>query len=588
MAEPNQGANSPFIVGVSGHRDLDPGEFDRLRDAVRGFVGELKQHLPETELRLIVGMAAGADLLVAQTALSMGVVVEAVLPMPLDQYASDFDPDSLSVLRSLLARPDVRCVELSPPTPAVGEVGAAAVGARDAMYANLTEVLVRRSALLLALWDGNTSHLAGGTADTVLRYLGVRGEDAPADDPLSFVTAGEDMDAAERLVYWTPTTRLGGEGTAAANGPCYLRGLGDCVLETQRDMPAQLSLQLSLLDHYNRDYRLLRERGRLGGTDSLLATLPDDAPLREPMMLEDIDAQYGKADALAVHYQLRSDRLFGLFGLMTFAMGLAYLAYEKLTDSRMLLATYLFVLLSSLGLYYTLRRRRWFAKHLTYRALAETMRVKFYLRLAGVDHRVDTLSVLSLSGIDRFRGFSWISYVLGGVEVVDLHAAQPASEAMARSRCVQRAWIDSQHRYFTAKVARLERSSHRVHALRDAVFVVILVVIVALFLFGGALHHVEIGAGVTLHNLLTFCMGFLAVLLGAWELHQDKMATRELLWQYRNQLNHYSRARAQLDRMGDIARRNSVLVELGRDSLMEGYLWTIHRYHREHEPPSAG
>jgi hypothetical protein len=29
-------------------------------------------------------------------------------------------------------------------------------------------------------------------------------------------------------------------------------------------------------------------------------------------------------------------------------------------------------------------------------------------------------------------------------------------------------------------------------------------------------------------------------------------------------------------------------VALGRDSLMESYLWTIHRYHREHEPPTGG
>jgi hypothetical protein len=31
-----------------------------------------------------------------------------------------------------------------------------------------------------------------------------------------------------------------------------------------------------------------------------------------------------------------------------------------------------------------------------------------------------------------------------------------------------------------------------------------------------------------------------------------------------------------------------VLAELGKDSLMESYLWAIHRYHREHEPPAAG
>jgi hypothetical protein len=66
------------------------------------------------------------------------------------------------------------------------------------------------------------------------------------------------------------------------------------------------------------------------------------------------------------------------------------------------------------------------------------------------------------------------------------------------------------------------------------------------------------------------------------------MATRELLWQYRNQLRHFARARALLVRIKTPRRRQAVLAELGEDSLMESYLWAIHRYHREHEPPAAG
>jgi hypothetical protein len=65
------------------------------------------------------------------------------------------------------------------------------------------------------------------------------------------------------------------------------------------------------------------------------------------------------------------------------------------------------------------------------------------------------------------------------------------------------------------------------------------------------------------------------------------MATRELLWQYRNQLNHFSRARLQLARSTSANRRREIFAELGKDSLMESYLWTIHRYHREHEPPAS-
>jgi len=78
------------------------------------------------------------------------------------------------------------------------------------------------------------------------------------------------------------------------------------------------------------------------------------------------------------------------------------------------------------------------------------------------------------------------------------------------------------------------------------------------------------------------------VLLGVWELHQNKLATRELLWQYRNQLGHFARARIQLARATSARRRHDVLVALGKDSLMESYLWAIHRYHREHEPPATG
>jgi hypothetical protein len=66
------------------------------------------------------------------------------------------------------------------------------------------------------------------------------------------------------------------------------------------------------------------------------------------------------------------------------------------------------------------------------------------------------------------------------------------------------------------------------------------------------------------------------------------MAARELLWQYRNQLDHFSRARTQFARTSSTSRRRMILAQLGKDSLMESYLWTIHRYHREHAPPGAG
>ena len=215
------------------------------------------------------------------------------------------------------------------------------------------------------------------------------------------------------------------------------------------------------------------------------------------------------------------------------------------------------------------------------------MRAKYYLHLAGADERVDATEILTLSGIDRFKGFGWVGYVLKSVEPPDLGATNGLATPLEHSLHVEQVWIDNQHRYFTARVARLERSSRRTTRFKRIVFISILLVIVSLFLLDRFVRQLDVGLGIPLHDVLTFFMGFFAVMLGAWELHQDKMATRELLWQYRNQLGHFTQARLELAHIRSASRRAEVLAALGKDSLMECYLWTIHRYHREHEPPAA-
>jgi hypothetical protein len=579
--------STPFMLGVSGHRDLTAGGIADLRDAVARFVDDLHQLLPDTPLRILVGMADGADLVVAQTAVDLGVAVEALLPMPLKEYAADFDPPTFQRLESLLKHPQVRCVELT--LPSGGTLERSSMALRDQLYANLTATLVRRSSLMLAVWDGQGSTLPGGTADTVLRYLGARTDSNAQEGEIQFVAASSEFETAERLVYWIPAARRseGAEESAPLGESCFLMGAGDNLVLQWPSMPAQLRQQLIDLNHYNDDAHTLASAGKLPPVDSLVRELPAELPRSGQPTLEAIDQEYGKADALARHFQRYSDRLFRVFGVMTFTMGLAYLIYEKVTESRLLLAIYMVVLLSSTGIYYVYEGRHWFAKHLSYRALAETMRAKYYLHLAGAEERVDATEILTLSGIDRFKGFGWVGYVLKSVEPPDIGASASRATPAEHSLHVEQAWIDNQHRYFTARVARLERSSRRTSRFKRVAFVSIMLVIAALFLLGPVVRQLDVGLGIPLHDVLTFFMGFFAVMLGAWELHQDKMATRELLWQYRNQLGHFTQARLELQHIRSANRRAEVLAALGKDSLMECYLWTIHRYHREHEPPAA-
>jgi hypothetical protein len=556
---------SPLVVGVLGHRELDPAHLPRFGDALTAFVAEIREHLPDTELHAIIGVTRGGDLGYVRAALNFASRVEVILPMSLEAHASDFDAVARERLRVLLTHPNVSSTVLSAPVPPRG-IGGGAEDRNEALYVNLTEALVRRSSLLLTLWDGH-SPLRGGITNAALRHVGIRAGADDADVSLVMLDLADDIDATDNVVHWTYGPGDSGASRQASTG-----------------MPPQLVRQLVDLNTYNHDYRRLWTHSRIRAPSSLLASVPIDVPVGDQPALEAIDAEYGKADALALHYQSRSDRLFGMFALMAFTMGVAYLTYDKLTHRSLLLVGYLVVLISSLCLYYALRGQRWFAKHLSYRALAETLRVTFYLRLTGLDHRLDAARVLALSGINRFRGFSLITHVLAALAAPDAQAADRHAPDWLRWRYVEREWIEGQHSYFVGKVARLKRAGGRVKVLKNVLFISVVVVIVALVLSGQTMEHYQILVGVTLKNAVTFGEGILALLLGAWQLHDNNKASRELLLQYRNQGAHFLRARQQLSQVQDVDERSHILVELGRDSLMESYLWTIHRYHREHEP----
>ena len=83
-------------------------------------------------------------------------------------------------------------------------------------------------------------------------------------------------------------------------------------------------------------------------------------------------------------------------------------------------------------------------------------------------------------------------------------------------------------------------------------------------------------------------MGLLPFWVGVWELYHNKMATKELLWQFRNQAENFALAEFQLDRAVDLDSKRRIMADIATKALFENYLWTIQRFHREHEPPTAG
>jgi hypothetical protein len=427
--------------------------------------------------------------------------------------------------------------------------------------------------------------LPGGTADTVLRYLGARTVHSSEAARIEFVTVVTEPAWGPHFVYWIPTMRSD-DSAMLAQEPCYLSGIGEKLLAVHRAMPHLLEHQLTELNSYNREFERLRRRDALPRLDSLMPTLGTMAH-EDQESLRRIDVEYGKADALAIYYQRHSDRLFRWFSLMASCMALLFLIYAKLTASNVLLSLYLAILAVSLVAFYFVRRQQWFFKHLVYRVIAETMRTKFFLRAARADGLVNAAELISLTGIDQFAGFSWIGNLLKNIEPLSAPRGAVAGDEAVRLQSVHRHWIRGQQEYFNSRVQKLEREHRRLEKMKSGMFYAIVILALALLMFADRL-HARVAGAVTGKDVVMFFMGLLPVLLGIWELYQSKMAMRELLWQYRNQLRHFTRAELQLSHSPLGERQQEILAQVGKESLMESYLWTIHRYHREYEPPSVG
>jgi hypothetical protein len=214
------------------------------------------------------------------------------------------------------------------------------------------------------------------------------------------------------------------------------------------------------------------------------------------------------------------------------------------------------------------------------------MRIKFFLRAAGADRLVSATELINLTGIDQFSGFSWIGNLLKNVEALDRRGTDGSAADRARLESIHRHWIVGQQEYFRGRVRRLEREHRRLEVLKNGMLYATATFALVLLVFAVPLHEHLLGA-VTWKDGVLFFMGLLPVWLGIWELYQNKMAMRELLWQYRNQLGHFTIAELQLSRNTTADRSQEILAQVGKEALMESYLWTIHRYHREYEPPAA-
>lgn len=561
----------PLIVAVTGHRDLVAEEVPAIRGRVRTFLAELKQQHGDRALRVMTALAEGADRLVAEEALALGVELIVPLPMPVEACAVDFEADdSLSEFRSLLDRA-VEVYELPLVEGVARDSLAHSVQARSRQYAQLGVFLCAHCHILLALWDGKPSNELGGTGQIVRFHH----DDIMPGYTTSTVASQQMLvDDESDLVYHVVCSRRRPDGKPHPS----LVALDWWWFTKDRDEPRS--------KEFPEQHRMIFLRSREFSDDAVrfaksmeqekYPLLDEESAKYLPDGVENINRLFCIADWLAIHFQKRTLTAFRVTHVLAFLMGLMFLLYWDISAMRDFVFAFLFFLACATAMQFAATRKGWHRKYLDYRALAEGLRVQFYWAAGGVNS--ENISKFAHDNFLQTQDpeLGWIRNVM---RVAGMRCDAQPSKSPRGLEFALREWIgdgnSGQLGYFRTKALERARKNRTTEWLTRLSLLASIVIILSMVV-GGSFMPDELSVG------LKNAMGGLLLLFGVRQAYAHSTAEKELIKQYEFMLRIFRNARRRLDNAEDAAEQRQILRALGGSALDEHAEWIL--MHRERSP----
>jgi len=565
-------------VGITGHRDLRKEDEEPLREKVREIFSELRETYPFTPLRLLSGLAEGADRLAAYVALANTVELVACLPMKRSLYESDFVTDASRSEFQELLKSCSQVIHLPLAEGNTAENVREQGPQRDKQYRSLGTFLAEHSQILIALWDGTRTELVGGTSWVVQLQLGEHCD-------CNTVESASALDFPETgPVYQIIAPRE--KNTETIGKPFERHDRYHGGFESKEAAKKAYARIFERMDLFNRDVLTRIERGH-EASHSGHRLIPKPIRVALPNELQRLIDHYAVADALAIFFQRRTRQSmrilifgYGLVGLIWFAI-FAH-GPPKLQLPALLL--YLLTIALASGHYWYAKSNELKTRYIDYRALAEGLRVQTFWTLAGINHTVANHYLRKQkTELDWIRNAvrAW-SLKLQGVHVVrDLEA-------------VQKHWVEDQARFFD-KASRRDSKHHR-RELRWTWSPILGLAITGLAAAIGyasletpfplfprlTTHEYEMDV----HGAVAIIMTLLPAISGVVAAYSLKMAFNEQRKQYsrmRELYQHGSKclAEALSSKNERQARAQRIILDLGKEALEENGDWVL--LHRERE-----
>lgn len=480
-------------------------------------------------LRLISGLAEGADQWLADEAIKLGYELQAVLPFARGEYENDF-----TVAQGLAEHRRLRGL-----AAAVFELDGCRARSGES-YLAAGRVLLNQTDLLIALWDGKPSHGTGGTGQIVqealqrsiptlwvrwqtpsqcqllssswrlLQHPGDIKDDLkplenkvrelllpPAAEPWSEQPDESDLREAyfaERRRSWT-----------------LLGGWWNFFRDLLRGRPKGLTIRIAdFISVTQKDWQREWEAGHGGQKHkypfpAAVINWVDDHYLSHYAWANQLSVYY------ANHYRSSFVWIYLLGALAVLLALIGKTAQASHTVELIFIVAEVIVIGVIIGLTWYGRRRRWHERWIDYRTLAERLRlVRFNCLLGGVWQQASVPSHLATYGNPATAWMHWHARAVERAAGLP-HVVVDTAYLSACRELLLEALIAGQADYHKQNIARLHTVERRLHRSGEWLFLATLMV--CLFHLAVALHEPWFGAAApALDRWLIFGAAFLPAL----------------------------------------------------------------------------
>ncbi len=280
--------------------------------------------------------------------------------------------------------------------------------------------------------------------------------------------------------------------------------------------------------------------------------------------LKAIDEIYGAADVLSIENAKKHQKILLILSVFGTLITLAFLLYDEAELHGLILACIIMIIFLFMirRIAYNLDCHR---KYIEYRVLAETLRVQYFLSIAGIKTQITDILPWFIK-----KGIPWIEEMLLTLPAVEI----------GEKKSILKCWIQDQKAYHDSAVIKSEKMKKRNNNVKYVVTAITIIAYIVTLIFELFIYNnpSDIDANI-IRAILKIIVGTMSAMTIFTSSFYGKMSLTNIIEDHKRMSSLYEKTENEILQHGE---NEEELLELARECLIENSAW--YSYQTKNKP----